>query len=176
MTKILHPFTGLRPDDEKETWEFLGKLRGTYDIVDRQMGVENGFPRTAYLSFLGEFWGTDDIIIIEDDKVPTMQDLKEIIACPRSVCCFPYASLGLAECDMDYWREFHPNTLGFVKFSRLAQIKVPVIEWDYSADRGRSYPFAPVDLMIEGPMRAKLGEMHLHERPIKHNHSARREN
>lgn len=172
--KILHPFTGLRPTDESETWAFLGELRSKYDIIDRLMGVENGFARSAYIDFLKEFWGTDDIIIIEDDKVPTVADLHELITCPRDACCFPYASLGVAKFDMGYWREYHPNTLGFVKFSLKAQEAAPVIDWNYSVDRRSLYPFVPVDLIIESVMTARLGPLHLHEREIKHNHRARR--
>ena len=181
--KILHPYTGLRPDDEKETWEFLGELltmlreKADYEIVNRKMGVENGHPRTAYVDFIRDYWdGTDDLIILEDDKVPTLKDFVDLMHCPEKFCCFPYPMLSLVVCDMDYWRDIRPFTLGFVKFSKEVQQALPAEQWlPDIPDKPSLYPFAPVDMMIEKPLTAKLGDYHLHETPIKHNHPVRRE-
>ena len=62
---------------------------GHDEIIHRKMGVENGYPRTAYADFIREVWGTDDLIILEDDKVPTMAQFDELVTCPRDDCCFP---------------------------------------------------------------------------------------
>ena len=75
---------------------------------------------------------------------------------------------------MDYWREIRPNTLGFVKFSKASQLALPPEQWGKDIDKPAIYPFAPVDKMIEEPLTAKLGPMHLHETPIKHNHRRQR--
>lgn len=164
--KILHPYTRLRPLDEQPTWDFLDTLRRNYHIIDWPMGVENRYPRDAYVEFIKMFWGTDDLIILEDDKLPTLEDFAELVFCKERFCAFPYPMLNQTETDMDYWREYTPFTLGFVKFSKELQLEYPASRWRPDVPNPKVYPFAPADMMIE----ANLGAYHLHDRPIKHNH------
>lgn len=108
------------------------------------------------------------MIILEQDKVPTLQDLEEIIACPQPACHFPYAVNFYEVTKMSLWKSQDPWGLGFVKFSRARQRAFPSSMWWvwlYGKNTYRS-----LDVAIEKSMAAKFGPMHLHERFVKHNH------
>ena len=174
-TLILHPYGDTRKDDQKQTWDFLAQVRvlakvrslvpeHKLEVIDR-----NVTGKWGYVDFVKEYWGTDDIIILEDDKVPTMRDLRELIDCPEPFCCFPHSVNFQFITTMRQWRKFHPYTTGFVKFSKEAQLRLPPDKWapfifSYKEER------PSVDKAIEEPLTEIYGPMHLHERMVKHNH------
>lgn len=156
---IVHPFSFDRPKDKKETWDFVTQLRAAgYAVIDREV------HRQTYPDQLGEYWGEDDLIILEDDKVPTMEDFLELAACPHPACIFPYPSTSWVETTVDDWNKHRPYGLGFVKFSLEVQIEVPLSAWH------RGFRNTQCDRIIEVPVIAKFGPMHIHQRLIKHVH------
>jgi hypothetical protein len=160
---VLHPYCGKRPETQEETWHFLSTVRDRFHVIDRLCDGESDYPK-----FLMEYWGVTNMVVIEQDKVPTLLDLQEIADCQRTHCCFPYACRGLAVTSMSSWRIHFPYSLGFVKFSLRAQTWTPPSEWR------QRHTWKSLDRAIEGPMIARLGEFHLHERFIGHNHGAGR--
>lgn len=158
---ILHPWTSGRTEDKLETWRTIAKATdGGYDIVSRNIDAP-----AAYFDLMKEFWGRDDLIVWEDDKVPTMADLKELVECRHAYCCFPHPVSFYFYTPMSLWTDRFPYSLGFVKFSRLVQEKIPSSTW---YKEGKHFG---VDRMIEEPMIGQYGPFHIHKRFIKHNHN-----
>lgn len=155
---ILHPYGEDRPADKAETWTFLEPLRGCFNILDLRV------QRETYPDTMGLYWGKEDIIIIEDDKVPTYTDFYELLKCMRLFCIFPYPPSMSWGYGLEMWKRKFPYGMGFVKFSLEAQKAVPFSAWD------RTFRNDQFDRIIEVPMIKKLGPMHLHERMIRHNH------
>ncbi len=158
---VLHVYTTVRPETQGGTWIFLAQARGKYRVVDR---CTDG--RTDYADFIRAYWGSDDMIVIEQDKEPAMADLRELASCGRPACCFPYPVSFWRDghTPMSLWTERFPYGMGFVKFSREVQLAVPASEW--YADGDRWY----IDGRVEDAVMKRFGPMHLHERFIKHNH------
>jgi hypothetical protein len=161
---VLHPYGNTRVKEQQETWDFLKTIRKFYRVEDR-----NVTGKWLYVDFVKEFWGKDDIIILEDDKVPTLDDFGEIGSCPRLFCCFPYPINFQLRTTLRQWQRNFPWTTGFVKFSKEIQQKLPIENWGPFFYSKESRP--SIDRAIEEPMIEKFGPMHLHSRFIKHNHS-----
>ncbi len=163
---ILHPWSSGRTGDKLETWRTVAKARDAgYDIVSRNINRP-----MDYADLLKEFWGKDDLIVWEDDKVPTMADLKELVECRHAYCCFPHPVSFYFYTPMSLWGRNFPYTLGFVKFSKLVQENVPVSDW-LPPDPAHPSPGWGLDRRIEEPMIKRFGPMHLHPRMIRHNHN-----
>jgi len=156
--QILHPYSEDRPQDKAETLRFLDSIRDRFEVVDFVV------HRSDYPIQLSRHWGRDDIIILEDDKVPTVADLEELAACPKGFCIFPYPSRDWVKTTVKDWQKHTPYGLGFAKFSLEVQKEFPSDGWDWS--------FRPTqcDRIIEKDIIAKRGPMHLHPTMIKHNH------
>lgn len=120
--------------------------------------------RMDYNDFVREYWARDDLIILEDDKVPGDGDIIELENCKEPACIFPYPVSFYNHTDMEDWTERFPYGLGFVKFTKAAQEAVPARLWYIE---GKNWG---LDQMIEIPMMKIFGPMHLHKRFIKHNH------
>jgi hypothetical protein len=131
-------------------------------VIDRKCG---GYPH-SYIDFLAEFWGREDMIILEDDKVPTMLDLARLADCPAWSCVFPYRFNTYLFTTMRKWQRDTPCGIGFVKFSKAAQLAHPVSEWLKTPDALR----VPEDRIIVPPLVAKFGPRHVHPEAVKHNH------
>lgn len=158
--KVLHPWAPGREDEKAPTWALVQELRNEFQVVSRRVDTS-----TAYIGFLREEWGYEDVIVLEDDKLPTMAQVLELAACRGAWCVFPYGPLTLAD-----WLERFPFSLGLVKFSKEAQLKVPVKAWRIdrhsSGDRIRIVE----DRAIEVPMLERMGRPHVHPTYIVHNH------
>ena len=158
---ILHPWSSGRHNDKLETWDFVARARKAgYEIIDRNINRPMDYP-----DLLREFWGKDDLVILEDDKVPRLADLKELAECNFSYCAFPYRPSFHFRASMKLWTEHFPYSLGFVRFSKEAQVKVPVETWYKEGEHWG------VDKMIEEPLISHYGPFHIHRRLIKHNHN-----
>jgi hypothetical protein len=161
--RVLHFYSSMRQQQQTGTWAFLGSIEKEVEVVHILADGENDYPVE-----LAKRWGIEDLVIIEQDKVPTRLDLEEIIACPRLACIFPYAVRFYPVTRLSVWRQSFPYGLGFVKFRKEAQEAVPSSKW---RDTGT---FRALDRRIEKPMIERLGPMHLHERFILHNHGTGR--
>lgn len=159
MVVILHPYCSKRAKTQAETWRFLLRIDGKYHIVNRCCDGDVDYP-----NLLLEYWGKDDIVVIEQDKVPTEQDLEEIINCPEWACIFPYTVWWFAITQREMWEKHFPYGLGFVKFKREIQQVFPSEMWE------QRNTYVALDRAIERPMIKKFGPMHLHQRWVKHNH------
>lgn len=137
----------------------MAKVRDKIEVVDVKV------QRDRYPRQVAEFWGRDEMVYLEDDKLPTMRDLTDILTCPHKFCMFPYPSSLKFRTTMKDWTGEFPFGLGFCKFTLEVQKEVPVSSWPF--DR-----FQPTqcDRIIETPLIERLGPMPLHPRMVKHNH------
>jgi hypothetical protein len=156
---VLHPYSSARQEDQLETWEFLNLIRGRFTVIDAEcVGIY------GYNTFLSTFWGQEDLIIVEQDIVPTLLDLDEIIACPEPYCVFPYAAHWKPVTTLIEWRRGTVKGLGFVKIEKEAQALAPVKEWEFRTS------WRHLDEKIFNAFRRRGWSYHIHERAVKHNH------
>ena len=170
MVFILHPYGDVNPRsgwygdriprDTAPTWAFLADVGSEVGVI--HVKVE----RDRYPRQVAEYWGRDDIVYLEDDKLPTAEDLDDILRCPHKFCMFPYpSSLGGFDTVEKWTAGAFPFGLGFCKFTLEAQEACPPSTWPFDK-------FLPTqcDKIIETPLIEKFGPMPLHPRMIAHNH------
>ena len=117
---ILHPYAGNHPEREVETWALMRELEQRYKVVHARTVLERD-----YSNFVATYWGDEDIIIIEGDMVPTLEDVLEIARCPETHCAYPYAISFFKITTMRDWTQRWPNSLGCVKFTKEVQLGTP---------------------------------------------------
>jgi hypothetical protein len=167
---ILHSYSRKRPEDQEETWRALEEIRQSYTVVDELCEGPYG-----YHDAIAKYWGKGRTILsVEMDIVPTLFDVEEILSCPETHCYFPHRISGTPEpysTSRSTWSQELPYgyiySLAFAKFTPAAQDLVPKGDWLHKTD------WVTTDRCIEVPLieRSKR-KMHLHERFVKHNHSA----
>ena len=152
---VLHPWSSDRPEDKEPTQRFVAAVKSTGQIViSRKIDDPMGYP-----DFLRDHWEKGDaLIVLEDDKLPTLEDFYELRDCQEDFCAFPYPFSFRLRTKLEDWTPF-PYSLGFVKFSAKAQAERPVRTW---YREGKHWG---LDKMIEEGMK-----VHLHPRMIAHNH------
>ena len=82
---ILYSFSDVRLDCQQETREAVRQLSLMYDVVP----VHCVEPHT-YWNGMRNLWGTDTLINIEQDIVPTEAHIESLANCPEPACTFPY--------------------------------------------------------------------------------------
>lgn len=162
--KLLHPYSNRNDKNELETWQFFTKI---YELQEfNSLSITHLKCNDNHITFtkwMIENWGKDDLIVVEADKVPTLDNLRELISCKAKFCCFPYQFSYIPWITTRlYWDIHFPYTLGFVKFTKEVQLSIPTDNWGYDK--------YSLDRAIEIPMIAKFGMMHIHREWIKHNH------
>jgi hypothetical protein len=139
MVVILHPYA--YPSKEKlllrttnraliaiqcqrKTWQALGRIRKKYRVLDKK--CEAVFD---YDDLILEHWkGLEDFVVIEQDIVPTVEQVDSLEKCETNfpICAYAYRY---------YWHNQYqiknPRVawLGFTKYSRAAQRMVPSGSW-----------------------------------------------
>ena len=148
--------------NQVENRKTFANLKSFFPVYEKVVINED-----QYREFVKRFWDQgNDMIIIEGDKVASISLISELLLCPKTHCCFPYAIKKWFVTRMSYWRKNQIQTLGFVKFSSFAQSITPVSEW---ANFTSGYGIHPLDASIEYPLFRKLGKFHLHEKFVRHN-------
>ena len=96
---ILHAFSpGVRGVDQIATWELIQDVRTLGTVED--WPCDDAFD---YHSAVVQLWGrAGDLLLIEQDNAPTLDQVRGLLACPEPCCTIPYwitpASSGLSEC------------------------------------------------------------------------------
>lgn len=164
---ILHPYSTNRFKDKIETWKFVDSIRNKYNIVDSLINAP-----TSYHELIKQYWSKDDLIVIEDDKVPTIIDLEELINCPKLFCVFPYPISSYNKTTMDDWTINFPYGLGFVKIAKYIQDNItPDFSYKVYQKPYRQGTYMTLDRQIEQPIIQQLNiQPHIHNHFIKHNH------
>ena len=120
---ILHPYSNNREENQRRTWDFLSRLdkERPYKIVHKLVTGKYGYD-----NFLAEYWGKSDILVIEQDIVPTISQVDEIINCKEEWCAFKYRTNLITFVLFNIW---FTSALGFTKISRRLQQKYPSSLW-----------------------------------------------
>lgn len=89
--RILHPYTpNYRMDAQQHTFQALDVISSDFDSLPVSKLTINHCKTPnkidAYEQVIIQNWGLDDLIICEQDIVPTTQDIKSLIECSCSVC------------------------------------------------------------------------------------------
>ena len=185
MTLILHPFSDTRPAEQIETLAIIKKLSKRYPIKSQLCN-----PTDDYWKFLLKNWNKDDLIIIEQDIVPTVDMIEELEECIEELCCFPYR---LRDGRWSVWNnnipvdqrdntanaeyyvepyddlpEYAPaSAFGCTKIVRSIQKQIPLQLYPVE-----KYAWWYLDSWISERVAHQLSNkrFHLHKPPVKHNH------
>ncbi|MHB1910216.1 MAG: hypothetical protein ACYCQJ_15265 [Nitrososphaerales archaeon] len=155
--KILHPFAipkdKSRLKSQVPTWLALAKIRKKYTVIDHECKGLYGYD-----DFLKSHWQTEDFIVIEQDIVPTLEQIDELASCKQNlVCCFDYDNFGLV---LDENANAYVY-LGCTKYTLEMQKQVDPSEWY------RKGTWKNLDSRISGVIRVehKMKNYVHHHRP-----------
>lgn len=152
---LLHPYVpGHRPADQCPTWEALSQL----DMlgIDEVRHVPCTGPSNYAWALRDLVDAGEDVIVVEQDIVPTQEQWTDLRWCRKSFCAADY----LVEAGVLWSRIPGGFGLGLAKISADAYVQivetpqVPLVHWRDLA----------------GVMRERLGPPHLHAGPVQHNH------
>jgi hypothetical protein len=123
---ILHVYSEKRLSEQVETWRALRRIRGLFDVLDCRVQFEGDYDQAV----LGA-WGKEDLIVLEQDIVPSAEMFAELAACKEPWCCFKYQIRYLPGQDPAYWVT---HGLGLTKFSVEAQKTARSDLWFHAGD------------------------------------------
>lgn len=84
--KILHVYSDARKSDQKETWTAFKSIEQTFPVEHVHALKNSDYPNA-----IKENWGKgEDLIIVEQDIVPTPKHIKDLMSCKCRLCSFPY--------------------------------------------------------------------------------------
>ena len=67
-------------DEQRQTIEFVKNTRANFNVSWIDVPCERG--TNEYYSMLRDYWGFDDLLLLEMDIVPTYKQLTDIENCP----------------------------------------------------------------------------------------------
>lgn len=155
MATLLHLYCpGLRPADQTPTWEALTILDGLVDL--HIMHCPGPDPLDNARALQRRWRGADDLLVCEQDIVPRVGHIRDLVECREPVCAFDFKlSHGVP------WSEVPGGTgIGLWKASAEARKAVtatpavPQVPWH--------------DLAAE--LWKRVGPAHVHRPLITHNH------
>jgi hypothetical protein len=118
---VLHTFSRMRLREQRETWKALCKIRQQYPVVDVDVSGE-----TDYDDAVRKVWRKDDLIIVEQDIVPSCSQIHVLESCVCDWCVFRYQVRYMDDHDPAYWVT---HGLGFTRFSFGLQKRFPADLW-----------------------------------------------
>lgn len=180
---ILYSYTDKDLQFQRETRKAIDELKKVYRVVSRKM-----IGAADYYNFLCEFWDYEDTLInVEQDIVPSINQIRTLRKCPHSHCTFPYKlgnsplhadKLCLFEWDEGVlnWQSFlsanatpefcYGSGIGLVKFE--PSIRKTINVRDYPVD---VYKWWYLDTFLSQKLVWEKQEpWHCHYPPVKHNH------
>ena len=149
-TLILAPFT----DMYSETSNMLMRIDDEWDNVDVQTIHMNLYD--SYWQTLGDYWtGVEDIIVVEQDIVPTLDQLNSLLNCTEIWCAYAY----------EYMDTTHAG-LGLCKFSATLQRLYPDTIRETSKESTDAHPmnhWCNLDDRIRRVLTRYGVSQHIHE-------------
>jgi hypothetical protein len=153
---ILHPFSIFRQKEQAETLDALRKIQGSFRVVNVLCS-----EKADYDDSLLRFWGTDDLIIVEQDIVPSIEQVQTLADCPESWCGFWYWMRYAADKCPPYQVL---NAFGLAKLSLETQKLAPSESW-YKRD---DWAYYNLDSRVASVLIQKGLVFHVHGE-VKHN-------
>jgi hypothetical protein len=122
--------TGRTEEQQAETWEALKAIRQKYHVVDRALEGSDGYD-----NFLLEYWGRDDLIIVEQDVVPTLEQVNSLVECSEPWCAYKYQFHYIILPNKPKLQPYYIATgFGFTKIALKIQALIPSSLWYRKGD------------------------------------------
>jgi len=153
---ILHTFSRMRLREQQETWKALSKIRAQNRVIDIHVDGESGYDDA-----LRRVWGKEDLIIVEQDIIPSVSMIRALESCVCDWCAYRYLIHYLNTHDPAYWVT---HGLGLTKFSLALQRKFPLELWYHLGE----WQWQNLDCRITGLMVQSGLAPHVHG-VVKHN-------
>jgi hypothetical protein len=170
---IIHPFCPhVRFENQKETWSAVLELQKKFPVLNVAVAAfhsESILP--SYAKILRDFWSEPyDIILLEQDIVPTFEALKSLVNCEELLCSFD--SMYDYEADASHpgivnivpsHSEFCDlGSFGFCKLSKEFRSLISFRPKDSESDI--------LDTRLSEEIRKYGVKFHAHRPRLKHNH------
>lgn len=155
MVTLLHLYCpGLRPADQTPTWEALADLRRLNGVNVVDCAGPDALDNARALQ--ANWWLPDDLLTLEQDIVPTVAQVRELVGCREPVCAFDFRlSHGVP------WSEVPGGTgIGLWKASERAR------RWVTSTPQVPQVPWHD----LAGELWERVGPAHVHRPLVAHNH------
>ena len=142
--KLFHVYSNSRMQDQKETWQAVKNLQNEgYNIEDILLDDNLGYEELLY-----SIWTKEDIILIEQDIVPTKDLMEDLINCNYGDgICYHYYGIGRLFFGVNYERKevgmqrvdyMMYKGFGFTKILIKAQKLSNPNEWYHTSYQGIS--------------------------------------
>lgn len=151
---ILHSFSRFRINEQLETWQALEPIRKSFTVADAFL-----IEAQDYDDALAKFWGKDAVILVEQDIVPSLKQITELVACPAPWCVFEYCVRYMDDKNLSYKVQ---TGLGLTKFSLTVQTLSPSSIWHGKGD------YFNLDCRVVNPLIQASLCPHIHGE-VKHN-------
>ncbi len=154
MVIVLHSFSRFRINDQLETWQALESVREGFAVVDAFLVGEQDYDKA-----LKDVWGKGDLVVVEQDIVPTLEMIASLFGCGEDWCIYEY--------EIRYMDGKSPpftvqTGLGLTKLSLKAQRVSALEKWF-----GRG-PWFNLDGRVTGALVQAGYRPHVHGK-VKHN-------
>jgi hypothetical protein len=150
--------SGRTEEQQAETWEALRAIRQKFSVVDKALEGPEGYD-----DFLLEYWGKDDLIIVEQDIVPSLAQVESMIHCSEPWCAYRYQFHYIELPNKPKLQPYYLATgFGFTKIALNVQTVIPSSSW-YKKGDWRDLDSRVVDRIIKAGF-----SQHLHGE-VKHN-------
>lgn len=157
MPLVLHVYDPFdRPEDQVLTWEALARMT---NLPYARLAHQRTLTPVGYARALQGHWHYGEaLVIVEQDIVPRLGQVEELLACEHKFCAFDYnLSHGVP------WSEC-PGAIGLglskiSKAARLAVTATPAVPQHAHRD-------------MPGLLAERLPPVHVHRPLIEHHHGA----
>lgn len=142
---LLHAYTpGNRIADQAETTSFLAHHAADIEVLGIDVQHATCVLSADYEYALRKAWGCGrDLIVLEQDLVPTMEQLADIASCDQALCAYAYQIYPVSTALPEPVYVHRQGTqwirqgadwadlvgLGLTRFSGTAQAALPLSEW-----------------------------------------------
>jgi hypothetical protein len=162
MTIILTVFVEGYQKREIETRQFLESISASQVFKSNRLKIQSKTVERSdiysYPEMIKFWWGKEDLILLEHDVSPTIDQFLSLLSCSRPVCNFDY-QIPVSKTE---YTILHMG-LGLSKFSVLFQKRIDIEM--YLANQS----FMRVDYAILSAMQSLNQSYHSHGE-VKHNH------
>ncbi len=143
--------------EQQETWAALEVIRKEFTVIDVFVNLKG-----EYDDALKALWtGMEDLLIVEQDIVPSLELVREVAMCKSELCACKYTVSYKDDVLKPYFLAYG---FGFTKYSAKVQRDFPVESWFHMGD----WDWFNLDSRVNGVLVAK-GLAHHGHGEVKHN-------
>lgn len=137
--------------EQLETWQAFEQIRKEFDVKDLFVNEKGDYDDA-----LRRVWAiNDDLLIVEQDIVPTLELVRDVVACKEPWCTCKYKVSYKDNVLQPYYLNYG---FGFMKYSAKLRRELPVDTWFQVGE----WDWFNLDSRINGELVAKGLEHHSH--------------